>query len=78
MKCTVVEEKTPKPDRERKANYIHHVALDYARKTLTEAQDEIKKLQGDGEDFSPKIQERSTLLNFLIANLDYVKKEVMR
>jgi len=68
----------PSQDRERRANYLHHVALDDVRRILTEAQTEIKKFQGDGEDFSPKIQEYSTLLGFIIANLDHVKKEGMR
>jgi len=68
----------PVQDRERRANYVHHVALDEARRVLMTAMHEVYALEGGGAEFSPRIKVFSTLLNFLIANLDYVKKEGMR
>lgn len=63
-------------DRERRATYIYHVVVDESMRLITNAKDEIMGLQGSGKEFSREMQERISILNFVLSTLSYAKRAV--
>lgn len=60
-------------DRERRATYVFHVVVDDATRLIMNAKDEIMGLQGSGKEFSREMQERISILNFVLSTLSYAK-----
>lgn len=63
-------------DRERRATYIYHVVVDESMQLIRDAKDEIMGQQGSGKEFSQEMQERVSVLNFVLSTLSYAKRTV--
>lgn len=59
-----------------RSGYCANAAIDKAFGIIEEAKNEVMSLQSSGEDFSPDVQQRLTLLNFVLATILHAKREL--